>query len=598
MDELLDAIAHEAARGRLLLVATTDLDDEETVVWNMGEIAAQGGESGRRLFRDVLVASSSIPGLFPPVLIPVEQNGVRYEEMHADGALATPFLAVPEGAFVSQFDGALLRGAHIYVIVNGQTGRLPLTTPLRNGSIMTKSLSAAFNHTSRTHLALTAAFAQHYGIAFRFTEIPLDHPDVALLDFSASNLEALFDFGLRCAEDASEDARVTGPAALRLHRVAAARRRRARRLPGRRLSGSIRGVPASGLGRRHLDWRDQLGADRRQPARGTGREAARVLGPRDFAAPMGRSAVLCQQRVCLVVGRCDTSRSAWGARASLGEPDEFRCCRRARRTRFLRAARAHSVAATDGDPGSDQLLRDGATQGDARSLVDFDRINAGEMRFSVGAVNVGTGNFVYFDNSTHVIGAEHVMASAALPPGLPAIEIEGEFYWDGGLVSNTPLQWVLESEPRQDTLAFQVDLWNARGTLPRTMAEVMTRQKEIQYSSRTRANSDRFKHTQQIRNTLASLLQKLPADLVDSHEYAVLKPIADHAVYNLVQLVYRSKQYEAHSKDYEFSHASMEEHWRAGYHDAIRTLRHPEVLERPASADGLFTFDLGRDGRE
>ena len=143
-------------------------------------------------------------------------------------------------------------------------------------------------------------------------------------------------------------------------------------------------------------------------------------------------------------------------------------------------------------------------------LVDFERINAGETRFSVGAVNVTTGNFLYFDNTTHTIGAEHVMASGALPPGFPPVEIEGEFYWDGGLVSNTPLQWVLESEPRRDTLAFQVDLWSARGTLPRTMLEVMTRQKEIQYSSRTRNNSDRFKNIQKIRNALASLAAEAP----------------------------------------------------------------------------------------
>ena len=126
-------------------------------------------------------------------------------------------------------------------------------------------------------------------------------------------------------------------------------------------------------------------------------------------------------------------------------------------------------------------------------LVDFDRINAGEMRFSVGAVNVRTGNFVYFDNETHTIRPEHVMASGSLPPGFPAVEIEGEFYWDGGLISNTPLQWVVEQGPRQDTLAFQVDLWSARGELPGNLADVVTRQKEIQYSSRTRANTDQFK---------------------------------------------------------------------------------------------------------
>jgi NTE family protein len=231
-------------------------------------------------------------------------------------------------------------------------------------------------------------------------------------------------------------------------------------------------------------------------------------------------------------------------------------------------------------------------------LVDFDRIDAGETRFSAGAVNVATGNFVYFDNTWHSIRPEHVMASAALPPGFPAVEIEGEYYWDGGLVSNTPLQWVLESEPRQDTLAFQVDLWSAHGDFPRTMSEVMTRQKEIQYSSRTRANSDHFKYTQRVRNALSSLLEKLPEDLGDGPEIAVLRPIADHKVYNLVQLIYRSKGYEGDSKDYEFSRTSMEEHWRAGYHDTTRTLRHPEVLERPKSLDGVFTFDLHQDGRE
>ena len=231
-------------------------------------------------------------------------------------------------------------------------------------------------------------------------------------------------------------------------------------------------------------------------------------------------------------------------------------------------------------------------------LIDFDRINSGDMRFSVGAVNIATGNFVYFDNTTHTIRPEHVMASGALPPGFPPIEIDGECYWDGGLVSNTPLQWVVESETRRDTLAFQVDLWSAQGAIPRTIAEVLTRQKEIQYSSRTRANSDRFKYEQKLRNALADLLQKLPGELRSSAEYAVLKPVADRKVYNLVQLIYRSKRYEGDSKDYEFSRPSMQEHWRAGYHDTARALRHPEVLQRPASIEGVLMFDLARDGRE
>ena len=232
------------------------------------------------------------------------------------------------------------------------------------------------------------------------------------------------------------------------------------------------------------------------------------------------------------------------------------------------------------------------------SLVDFDRINAREMRFSVGAVNVRSGNFVHFDSTTHTIRPEHVMASGALPPGFAAVEIDGERYWDGGLISNTPLQWVLDSTPRQDTLAFQVDLWSARGDFPGNMAEVETRQKEIQYSSRTRANTDQFKRAQRIRNTVAALIESLPDGLKDEPSAKLLGSIADRKVYNMVHLIYRAKNYEGNSKDYEFSRSSMETHWRAGYHDTLRTLRHPDVLKRPTNHEGVAVFDLEKDGRD
>jgi NTE family protein len=231
-------------------------------------------------------------------------------------------------------------------------------------------------------------------------------------------------------------------------------------------------------------------------------------------------------------------------------------------------------------------------------LIDFDRLNSGATRLSIGAVNVRTGNFVCFDSATHTIRPEHVMASGALPPAFPAIEIEGEHYWDGGLVSNTPLQWVVDQQSRRDTLAFQVDLWSARGEFPRNMLEVMTREKEIRYSSRTRAGTDQFKHVQSLRRAVAGLLEKLPDDLKNSPEAKLLRTAADRKVYNVVQLIYRARDYEGHSKDYEFSRVSMEEHWRAGYHDARRTLRHREVLERPTNHEGVFTFDLVVDGRE
>lgn len=231
-------------------------------------------------------------------------------------------------------------------------------------------------------------------------------------------------------------------------------------------------------------------------------------------------------------------------------------------------------------------------------FVDFDRINSQGVRFSVGAVNVRSGKLVYFDTTTHTIGPKHIMASAALPPGFPAVEIGGEHYWDGGSVSNTPLQWIVDSLPRFDTLAFQVDLWNARGELPSTLAEVATRQKEIQFSSRTRAGTDSFERIQRLRRALTDLFAKLPETLRNGPEAQFLHPLSNHKVYNIVHLVYRAKNYEGHSKDYDFSRSSMEEHWQAGFHDAVRTLRHPEVLERPTNREGVFTFDLFRNGRE
>ncbi len=225
-------------------------------------------------------------------------------------------------------------------------------------------------------------------------------------------------------------------------------------------------------------------------------------------------------------------------------------------------------------------------------LVDFDRINAGGTRFSVGAVNISSGNFVYFDNTTHRIIPEHVMASGSLPPGFPATEIDGEQYWDGGLVSNTPLQWVLQFGPRQDTLAFQVDLWSARGDFPETLAEVATRQKEIVYSSRTRENTDRFKNLQRVRHAVAAVLATVPEAARHGPEFELLKALCDDKVYSLVHLIYHARHYEGDSKDYEFSRLSMEEHWRTGYNDTVRTLRHPRALERPHNRDGVAIFDV------
>lgn len=225
-------------------------------------------------------------------------------------------------------------------------------------------------------------------------------------------------------------------------------------------------------------------------------------------------------------------------------------------------------------------------------LIDFDRINADEIRFSVGAVNVRTGNFAYFDNLTDEIRAEHIMASGALPPAFDAVEIDGEFYWDGGLVSNTPLDWVLSSHSRLDTLVLQVDLWSARGTLPRDLSEVAVRMKEVQFSSRTRAATDAFVKSHALRCAFNELLKQMPSKLAKSEPARLLAAEADPALYNLVQLIYRSATYEGQSKDFEFSRRTMEEHWRAGYEDAALTLSHQEILTLPSAEQGIAVYDF------
>jgi NTE family protein len=229
-------------------------------------------------------------------------------------------------------------------------------------------------------------------------------------------------------------------------------------------------------------------------------------------------------------------------------------------------------------------------------LVDFGRVNDGAMRFSVGAVDVCSGNFVYFDSTTHQIQVEHIMASGSLPPGFPATEIDGNHYWDGGLISNTPLQWVLDSRPRRDTLAFQVDLWSARGALPKDLIGVEVRQKEIVYSSRNRAATDLYKHEQRLRNAVSNLLKQLPPELRDSEDAKILEREADEKVCNIVHLIYRAKAYEGIAKDFEFSRRTMEEHWKSGYENARLTLANPQVLELPDRLEGVRTFDIGEDG--
>ncbi|HEY4136673.1 MAG TPA: patatin-like phospholipase family protein [Alphaproteobacteria bacterium] len=227
-------------------------------------------------------------------------------------------------------------------------------------------------------------------------------------------------------------------------------------------------------------------------------------------------------------------------------------------------------------------------------LVDFELINDPARRFSVGAVNMLSGNFVYFDNKTTWIEPEHVMASGALPPSFPAVRIGTDYYWDGGLVSNTPLQHLLAQDDGQSSLVFQVDLFSSRGTLPRTIQDVMARHKDIMYSSRTRSTTDMHQRLLRWKKRAYNALLKVPKAKLTDEERIMLKQLSDLPEATILQLIYQQKSYEGDAKDYEFSGTSMREHWQSGYEDTKRTLLRKDWLQMPPDG-GIVTHDVHRD---
>ena len=225
-------------------------------------------------------------------------------------------------------------------------------------------------------------------------------------------------------------------------------------------------------------------------------------------------------------------------------------------------------------------------------LIDFDLLNSQTTRYACGAVNVANGNFSYFDTTQAVITPEHIMASGALPPALPMVRIGTDYFWDGGLVSNTPLQWILENAGPVGMIVFQVDLFSARGALPRDMYDVLARQKDIQYSSRTRLVTDYFGHQQHINALLKRALDKLPETELDADMQEAKQRLAAMPEITILHLIYQQLAYEGQAKDYEFSGTSMREHWDAGYRDTQRTLSHKDWLRVSHTDGGVVVHDV------
>ncbi len=248
-----------------------------------------------------------------------------------------------------------------------------------------------------------------------------------------------------------------------------------------------------------------------------------------------------------------------------------------------------------GTPGAISYYDTSPLQQTLTRLIDFKRLNSGDIRVSVGAVNIRSGNFEYFDSAQQTLDVRHIMASGALPPGFAPVEIDGEHYWDGGLVSNTPLQYVLDQPGTGQRTIFQVDLFAAQGELPRTMAEAIEREKEIRFSSRTRLNTRTELDLQAISQAAKRLLAKLPASLRRDPDAVALSNVRAECNVDVVHLIYRSKAYEGQSKDYEFSRLTMQEHWASGHADALHSVQDPRWLAHaaaPAHNPGVHVFDL------
>ncbi len=217
-------------------------------------------------------------------------------------------------------------------------------------------------------------------------------------------------------------------------------------------------------------------------------------------------------------------------------------------------------------------------------LVDFDLINRRAVRLSLGSVNVRTGESVYFDNHKTRIGPEHVMASGALPPGFPAVVIDGEHYWDGGIVSNSPLTYVWDERPLRTALIFQVNLFNARGELPRNMDQALERVKDIQFASKQRLNNSRVRELGEMRAALARLLGKLPAGLKADADAQKLAGLCDDRDWTVAHVNDYRPSHAGQAKDADFSRDTVNARWAGGLEDIRRSA---------ACLDWLQPLDLG-----
>ena len=231
-------------------------------------------------------------------------------------------------------------------------------------------------------------------------------------------------------------------------------------------------------------------------------------------------------------------------------------------------------------------------------LVDFDCINRHDMRLSLGSVHINTGQSRYFDSLFQHITPQHVMASGALPPGFPPVTVDGELYWDGGIVSNTPLEVVLDDVPRVNTLCFMVDLFNPTGPAPSSMAQVYARHKDIAYANRSERGIRDYQEKHNLRRAVGALYQALPENKRNDPKYKELAALGCRTTMEIVHLTYAGKPWETTMRDADFSATAIRERWDQGVHDAKRAIEQAAWLEPVAPEVGVVVHEQNRAVRQ
>jgi NTE family protein len=224
-------------------------------------------------------------------------------------------------------------------------------------------------------------------------------------------------------------------------------------------------------------------------------------------------------------------------------------------------------------------------------LVDFSLINAGHPRLTVGAAHVRDSMMHYFDSKEMELAPTHVMASGALPPAFPAVRIDGELYWDGGILSNTPTERIFDDHPRRNSLIFAVHLWNPTGKEPETIWEILNRTKDIQYSSRIASHIVRQRETHKLRHVITKLLEFVPESEKSDPLYRELAGYHCDTRMHVVRLLAPRLDNEAHTKDIDFSPAGIRMRWEAGYADTKRALQRQAWLGEFGPLDGVILHE-------